>query len=34
MLRNEKEPDLSFDDKVFVTKGDLQGSIGTIKNFQ
>ena len=33
-LRNAKDPDLQFEDKVFVTKGDLQGSIGVIKNFQ
>ena len=34
MLRDCDAPDFHFEDKVFVTKGDLHGSIGTIKNFQ
>ena len=32
-LRNESDAALDFEDKICVVKGDLQGAIGVIKNF-
>lgn len=32
-LRNESDAALDFEDKIRIVKGDLQGTIGIIKNF-